>query len=75
MNRLKKVLRQKGIKLNTDYEYLPYNIKGEFMKPGNIVIEDVAVNSETATIYEVLNIGISVSRLSRNGKIEYVNLR
>ena len=74
MNRLKKVLRQKGIKMNNDYECLPYNIKGEFMKPGNIVIEDVIVNSETATITEIYNVDISVKRLLRNGQFQNVSI-
>ena len=39
MNRFKKELRKRGIKLECDYEYLPYN-----------GIETVVVNSENATV-------------------------
>ena len=43
MNRFKKEIKKKGIKLESDYLYLPYN-------DGRLTVEAVDVNTETATV-------------------------
>lgn len=73
MNRIKKEIRRKGIKLEMDYPFLPYYVKGKSpFEPSNICIEAVVVNSETAEVYEYLNVIVSHYRLSRNGNLEEV---
>ena len=74
MNRLKKNIRRKGIKLNSDYPCLPYYVKGKSMfEPGYICVEDVKVVSETATIFRFLNIGREIITLERNGELKSVD--
>ena len=75
MNRFKKELRKKGIKLEADYPCLPFYIKGRScFEPGFIYIDAVIVNSEKATWTECLNVVNITSRLNRNGQIENVDL-
>lgn len=69
MNRFKKELKAKGFKFNNDYPWLPYYIKGSFGEPGNIVLDEVIVNAETATIKSVLNIDITQMKMLRNGNM------
>ncbi len=68
MNRLKKELRKRGIKLASDYEHLPFCLKGSFMEPGNIFVDDIVVNSEEAKVIRYLNIGVEITTLKRNGE-------
>ena len=70
MNRFKKELRKKGVKLNKDYPWLPYYLNGSFMEPGFIVLDEVLVNSQRAEVTEVLNVGIFTYGMQRNGNIE-----
>lgn len=43
MNRFKKEIRKKGIKLESDYPWLPYD-------NGNVTVDAVSVNTEKVTI-------------------------
>ena len=70
MNKLKKELRRKGIKLNCDYDVLPYPIKGKSpFNPGYISIEDVTVNSEKAEVFVCYNTISSRISLNRDGSL------
>ena len=62
MNRLKKEIRKKGVRLESDYPFIPYN-----------GIEAVRVNSEQATIstYHVCA-GWTVCRIRRDLTMEVV---
>lgn len=67
MNRLKKYIRQKGIKLECDYPWLPYYVTN------NIFIEDIYVNSEKAIITTFYNVIDNVQQVNRDGSItEYM---
>lgn len=72
MNRFKKEIRKRGIKLESDYPELPYYVKGKScFEPGYICIESVFVNSETATVTEFYNVGVDkLITMKRNGKLE-----
>ena len=71
MNRFKKEIRRKGIKLEADYPWLPYFIKGSsIFERGYIFVDGVTVKMETATIYRYLNIGVEVITMKRNGNLE-----
>ena len=71
MNRLKKELRRRGIKLECDYMEMPYFIKGKsIFEPGYIFIDGITVDSETATVKVFLNVIVETYRLLRNGDIE-----
>ena len=75
MNRLKKEIRKKGIKLSCDYPCLPYYIKGRScFEPGHIFIEDVFVNSERATITQFYNVMDIVYQVNRDGSIKEVEV-
>lgn len=64
MNRFKKYVRSKGIKLECDYPWLPYDIKPY------INIEAVYVNASTATIVTFYNVGDFHQHINRDGSIE-----
>lgn len=71
MNRVKRELRKRGIKLECDYPTLPYFIKGNsIFEPGYIFVDGVSVNSETATARVYLNVIVEIFRLQRNGELE-----
>lgn len=71
MNRVKKELRHKGIKLECDYMEMPYFIKGKsIFEPGYIFIDGITVDSETATVKVYLNVIVETYKLLRNGDIE-----
>lgn len=75
MNRLKKELRRRGIKLESDYLCLPFYVKGKsFLDPGYICVEAVVVHSETATVITMCNVGDKHQRLTKSGELvtEYV---
>lgn len=63
MNRFKREIRNKGVMLRHDYLFLP------FRTHGNISVEDVHVNSETATVTTFYNVGNYQVELSRNGNL------
>ena len=70
MNRVKKEIRKKGIKLESDYPYLPYYIKGKScFDRGYICVEGVTVDSENATVTRDLNIINEKYKLLRNGRL------
>lgn len=73
MNRFKKVLMSKGIKLAHQYECLPYDIKGHFGDLGYMVIENVIVDSENATFTEIYNVIVSRYKVLRSGEIVAIN--
>ena len=56
MNRFKKEIRKRGYKLESDYPWMPYDIKGSFGEPGHIALDSVYVDSEMATIYHYYNV-------------------
>lgn len=64
MNRFKKYIRTKGIKLESDYPWLPYDYK-------NITVEGVRVDSENAVVIQYLNVGTSYTYFNCNGVVNY----
>ncbi len=70
MNRVKRELRKKGIRLESDYPYLPYFIKGNsIFEQGYLFIDGVSVNSETATVRVYLNTITHIIKLQRDGSL------
>ena len=65
MNRFKKYVRLKGIKLSNDYICLPFEEKP------NIFIEDCLVNKTTLQVIKYLNIGDVIMTFNRDGTITY----
>lgn len=62
MNRLKKEIRRKGIKLESDYPFMPFN-----------GLETVIVNSEKATISEYhVSAGWMVNKIGRDLSLQMV---
>lgn len=72
MNRVKKEFRRKGIKLNCDYPWLPFFIKGEsIFETGYIFVDEVRIDSENAVAYRYLNVLVQKITLERNGNLNY----
>ncbi len=72
MNRLKKEFRKHELKLESDYDMLPFFINGKsIFDRGYIFIDAIVVNSETATLYRYLNIGVEVFTIQRDGTVAY----
>ena len=67
MNRFKKELRKKGVKLECDYPMLPCLIKGKPFEPGYIFVDGVSVDAEKAEFTVHLNILDQRTRVLRNG--------
>lgn len=65
MNRFKKYVRSKGIKLSCDYMYLPFEEKPY------IFVEDCLVNKNTMQVIKYLNIGNVIMTFNRDGSISY----
>lgn len=65
MNRFKKELRKKGIKLACDFEFLPFEVSHS----NNIYIDDVIVNTENASITIVYNTLVDTVILKRDGSL------
>lgn len=63
MNRFKKELRNKGIKLENDYIFLPFPY-GE-----NLVLESVIVKTEKAKVSLCFTCGVITYRMDRSGKL------
>jgi hypothetical protein len=63
MNRVKKFLKAKGVKLEADYPYLPYD-NG---------LEAVIVDSEKVAVCECYTMGSFVTMYGRNGKPEMID--
>ena len=73
MNRVKKEFKAKGIKLENDYPYLPFYIKGKScFDPGNICIESVIVNSENASVFIATNVMCEQIKMDRSGKLKSI---
>ena len=74
MNRFKKYLRSKGIKLECDYPALPWCVskaKSPF-EPGYISVEGVSVNSERATFTVFYNILSELTKVNRDGTLSEI---
>lgn len=66
MNRFKKELRKKGIKLECDYPYLPF-------EEGGLTIDTVRVNTETATV-SIFSVSIDFQmRITKSGMIQLLS--
>ena len=73
MNRFKKELRKKGIKLGCDYPCLPYFIKGKSVfEPGYIFVDGVHVNAEKATVTTYYNVIWQTEKMLRDGTLETI---
>lgn len=73
MNRFKKEIRKKGIRLESDYPWMPYYIKGNSpFDVGNICVECVSINAENATVTTVYNTLVTRVRMNRNGSFEEI---
>ena len=71
MNRLKKELRKRGVKLESDYPWMPYFIKGNsIFEPGYIFVDGVSVDSKKAKVRICYNTINEVLTLKRNGMLE-----
>ena len=64
MNRFKKYVREKGIKLEQDYPFLPFDL-------GSQSIESVIVDAEHAKVREVFSSLIGVVRFDREGEMSF----
>lgn len=72
MNRIKKEFKKRGFKLENDYEYLPYYLKGKsVMDRGYVILDAVQVVREQAMLVRVLNIGIEIYSMQRDGSINF----
>ena len=65
MNRFKRYVREKGIKLECDYPWLPYDSKGY------VTIETVYVNSEHCYVTQFTTVGDLIAYFHRDGTITY----
>ena len=59
MNRFKKELRKKGIKLECDYPFIPYEMK-------HVTLEAVEVDSEICTVAFVFTSIIEIVKFDRS---------
>lgn len=64
MTAFKKYVRTKGIKLEADYPFLPFDQSGP-------TIEGVAVNQETQTVKVYRVVGTEIYTFNRDGSFEY----
>lgn len=70
MNRFKREMRKKGVKLASDYPMLPFYIKGKScFEQGYIFVDDVVTESETASVYVVTNVAVKRITMLRNGNV------
>lgn len=65
MNRFKKYVKSKGVKLSCDYPWLPFEEKNY------IFVEDCLVNKSTLQVVKYLNIGNVIITFNRDGTIDY----
>ena len=74
MNRFKKYLRSKGVKLESDYPPLPWCVSRQKdpYAPGYISIEGIFVNSEQATFTTFYNVLSDVTKVNRDGSFSDV---
>ncbi len=63
MNALKKYLRKKGVIMDHEYPYMPFEVT-----PG-VILETVTINPETAEVWYVYNITTEHLRLGRDGEL------
>lgn len=64
MTAFKRFVKAKGIKLEADYPYLPYDLSGP-------TIEGVKVDQETATVYVYRVVGTEILTFNRTGSYEF----
>lgn len=70
MNRVKKYIHSKGIKLECDYPTLPFFVKGKsIFEPGYIFIDGILVDSEKVTVTTYYNVIKETIRFERDGSI------
>lgn len=62
MNRFKRELRLRGVKLENDYECLPCPC-------GSVSVEAVMVSAECATVTHVFNVMAVTQRMNRDGTL------
>lgn len=73
MNAFKKYLHRCGVKLEQDYPFLPFYLKGKScFEPGYILIEGVSVNAEKATFTQVYNVAVEVTKVNRDGTLSNI---
>lgn len=65
MNRVKRELRKRGMKLNIDYMWLPYD-------RGSVTIDNVCVDSENAIVTEYYTSITLKTQLLRSGELARV---
>jgi hypothetical protein len=63
MNRFKKYVQSKGIKLEQDYIYLPMQI-------GSVTVEAVFCNAQEAKVVTCYDVGTGITKFDRYGNIE-----
>ena len=64
MNAFKRYVRKKGIKLECDYPWLPY-------EQNYVSIESVYVNSEFCYVTQYTTVGDLIAYFKKDGTIEY----
>ena len=70
MNAFKRYVKSKGVRLSSDYPWLPYYIRGKScFEPGNIFIDDIYVNNEECTITTVYNTLVVKKQFHRDGSV------
>ena len=65
MNRFKKELRKKGIKLACDFDFLPFEVSHS----SHIYIDDIVVNTERASVTTIYNTLVDTIILKRDGSL------
>lgn len=63
MNRFKKEVRKRGVKLENDYMYMPIDIGN------NLVLDSVIVKSERAKVSLYFTCGVITYMMDRSGKL------
>ncbi len=73
MNRFKKEIRKRGIKLAIDYPTLPYAIKGKSpFETGYIAVDDVFVDATKANVVVFYNVDETIYHMDRDGSIREI---
>lgn len=70
MNAFKKYIRRKGFKLESDYDTIPYYIKGKPFQSGAICITDIYVDSGKALVFITYNVINEMYRFKRDGSYD-----
>ena len=67
MNAFKKYIRRKGFKLESDYDTIPYYIKGKPFEPGAICVTGIYVDSEKISVIISYNVIDEMYTFKRDG--------